>query len=328
MPQHHNETTIDDNGEDYTVRIRFRLPKDKLNIESSEIALGFIGKDKAVTLKSIDGETKISEAEWLVLKSEGWSDEVEAQSGAELLVDILCKSLAANNLGADLGRRTPGGSFFRAFLNSIEQKTGKVVLNDERGPMVYKTSLNPLVATVNAISAHIKVNQERFVTSFSKALKQGERYTAKERMAFDLFSMAHGSAQSADARFVLHFAALETLIEPIERPTSSKEHVEQLIELTTKNSDLSDEEMKSMIGTLKWLKNHSIRSAGRQFVEKRLGDAEINGRTPVDIFLESYDMRNRLVHGQKDLADWREVSNLVSPLEQILSLLLAKESKL
>lgn len=328
MPQHKNETIIDDNGEDYTVRIRFRLPKDKLDIESSEMALGSIGKDKVVTLKSVDGKTKISEAEWLVLKSEGWSDEVDAQSGADLLVDMLCKSLAANNLGADLGRRTSGGGFFRAFLNSIEQKTGKVVLNDERGPMVYKTSLSPLMAMVNAVSAHIKVNQERFEASFSEALKQCERYTEKERMAFDLFSMAHGSAQSTDARFVLHFAALETLIEPLERPTSSKEHVERLIKLTTKNSDLSDEERKSMVGTLKWLKNHSIRSAGRQFIEKRLGDTEINDHKPVDIFLKSYDIRNRLVHGQEYLADWREVSNLVSPLEQMLSLLLAKESKL
>lgn len=328
MSGHKNETLIDNNGEDYTVRIRFRLPKDKLNIESSEIVLGSIGKDKIVTLKSVDGKTKICKAEWLVLKSEGWSDETDAQSGAELLVDMLCKSLAANNLGADLGRRTPGGGFFRAFLNSIEQKTGKVVLNDERGPMVYKTSLSPLMAMTNAISAHIKVNQERFINSFSKALKQGERYTVNERMAFDLFSMAHGSAQSADARFVLHFAALETLIEPLERPASSKDHVEQLIELTKKNSDLSEEEMISMVGTLRWLKNHSIRSAGRQFIEKRLGDIEISGRKPVDIFLESYNMRNRLVHGQKDLADWREVSNLVSPLEQVLSLLLAKESRL
>lgn len=327
MLQRENDTLIDGNGEDYTVRIRFRLPKDKLNIESSEITLGSIGKDKVVTLKSLDGTTKISEAEWLVLKSEGWSNEADAQSGSELLVDILCKSLAANNLGADLGRRTPGGAFFKAFLSSIEQTTEKVVLNDEHGPMVFKTSLNPLMAMANAISAHIKVNQGRFVASFSKALEQRENYTAKERMAFDLFSMAHRSAQSADARFILHFAALETLIEPLERPTSSKEHVEQLI-VCTRNSDLSHEEKESLEGTLRWLKNHSIRSAGKRFVEERLSDIEVNGRKPVDIFLESYNMRNRLMHGQEPLVDWREVSNLVGPLEQMLSFLLAKESRL
>jgi hypothetical protein len=328
MPQHKNETTIVDNREDYTVRIRFRLPKDKLNIESSEIALGSIGKDKVVTLNSIDGKTKISEAVWLVLKSEGWSNEADAQAGAELLVDILCKSLAANNLSADLGRRTSGGGFFfKAFLSSIEQTTGKVVLNDECGPMVYKTSLSPLMAMVNGISAHIKVNQERFVTAFSQALKRCESYTEKERMASDLFAMAQKSVESADARFVLLFAALETLIEPVERPVSSREHVEQLIKLT-KNSDLPGKEKDSIIQQLKIYKNRSIRWSGRQFVENRLGDTEIIGLKPVEIFLKSYDLRNRLMHGLEPLADWKDVSNLVGQLEQMLSLILAKESKL
>lgn len=319
---------IDNNEEGYTVRIRFRLPKDKLNIDSGEIVLGSIEQDKKVTLKSVDKKTKINEAEWLVLKSEGWSNEVDAKYGAELLVDMLCKSLAANNLGADLGRRTPGGGvFFKAFLNSVKDKTGKLVLNDECGPMIYKTSLNPLMAMMNGISAHVKVSQERFVVSFSKALAKNEGYTTKERMAFDLFSMAHRSAQSTDARFLLHFASLETLIEPLERPISSKVHVDHLIELT-KNSNLPNEEKNSLVGTLKWLKNHSIRSAGQRFVEARLGNIEISGYKPADIFLNSYDMRNRLMHGQEPLADWKEVSNLVGPLEQMLSLLLAKESRL
>jgi hypothetical protein len=34
------------------------------------------------------------------------------------------------------------------------------------------------------------------------------------------------------------------------------------------------------------------------------------------------------MHGGEPLAGWKEVSNLVGPLEQMLSLLLAKESRL
>jgi hypothetical protein len=197
-----------------------------------------------------------------------------------------------------------------------------MILNDERGPMIYATKLDPLVARVGDIAPFISVPKDKWTSSFQNALNLCEPFTEKERMAFDLFTMAHKSSQSADARFVLLFAAIETLLEPSERPKTSQDHVNELIR-NTKKADLPKNEKDSLIGSLWWLLGHSIRTTGRAFVRMRLGERKYGELSAEELFLKSYDLRNRLLHGQQPHVGWREVSNIVAPLEHMVSHLLS-----
>jgi hypothetical protein len=242
-------SAIENEYNDFTIRIRFRIPCNKLGIKEPRVTVGVASNGNEIKLKSADLKSPIKDADWLILISDGWDTQTTAKTESALLVDTLCRSLSFHNLGADLGRRTPGGGFFRAYLDSLEKDTGRMILNDERGPMIYATKLDPLVARVGDIAPFISVPKDKWTSSFQNALNLCEPFTEKERMAFDLFTMAHKSSQSADARFVLLFAAIETLLEPSERPKTSQDHVNELIR-NTKKADLPKNEKDSLIGSL------------------------------------------------------------------------------
>ena len=309
-------------SDDFTIRIRFRIPANKLNIEESELTVGTSLNGNKIKLKSADLESPIKDSDWLILVSDGWKSEDEASKNSEHLLDSLCRSLSFHNLSADFGRRTPGGGFFRVYLDMLEEKTGRKFLNDERGIMIFATAEKPMVARAGDVSAYISVNKDKWVNTFQKSVDLSERFSEREAMAFDLFTMAHKVQQSADARFVLLFAAFETLLEAGERPEIVQAHVDHLIE-STKTADLPKNEIDSLVGTLRWMRNYSIRTAGRQFVQKHLGKSEFGGVGAEDLFLKSYQLRNRLMHGQKPHADWKEVSGIAAPLEQMISKLLS-----
>lgn len=281
--------------DNFTIRIRFRIPANKLNIEESEFIVGTSLNGNEIKLKSADLESPIKDSDWLILVSDGWKFEDEASHNSVPLLDSLCRSLSFHNLSADFGRRTPGGGFFRVFLDSLEEKTGRKFLNDERGIMIFATEQKPMVARTGDASAYISVNKEKWADTFQKSVELSERFSEREAMAFDLFTMAHKVQQSADARFVLLFAAFETLLEAGERPAIVQEHVDRLIE-TTKTADLPKNEIDSLVGTLRWMRNYSIRTSGRQFVKKHLGKSQFGGIDAEDLFLKSYQLRNRLLN--------------------------------
>lgn len=309
--------------EDFTIRIRFRLPSKRLGIEEPEITAGVASNGNEIKLKSADLTSPIKDADWLILVSDGWKTEESAKTESNQLVDSLCRALSFHNLGADLGRRTPGGGgFFRAFLDKLEEQSGHTILNDERGVMIFQTKLHPYVARAGEVSFCITVPGDKWTSTFQNAVNLGESFTQRESMAFDLFSMAHKTQQSADARFVLLFAALETLLEPTSRPKPSQDHVNDLIS-RTEIADLSEEEKESLVSSLRWLRNYSIRASGQEFVRIRLGDHKYGELTAEELFLECYKLRNRLLHGQLPFADWGEVSNVVGSLEQMVSHILS-----
>ena len=317
------KTTIENfEYDDLTIRIRFRIPANKLNVEEAEIIAGTSSNGNQIKLKSADLESPIKDSDWLILVSDGWKAQEDATQNSVPLLDSLCRSLSFHNLGADFGRRMPGGGFFRVFLDQLEKKTGRKILNDDRGIMIYATEQKPMVARAGEASAYISINKEQWTSTFQKAIKLYETFSARESMAFDLFTMAHRVQQSADARFVLLFAAFETLLEPSERPIPIQRHVDKLIE-ATKNAEIPKDEKDSLVGTLKWMRKYSIRASGRQFVQKHLGDLQFGGISAEELFLKCYDLRNRLLRGQQPFADWKEVSSIVASLEQMVSKLLS-----
>lgn len=307
----------------FTIRIRFRIPAHKLKIEETEIVVGVSANGQEIRLKSADLKSSISNADWLVLISAGWATKEVAETESINLMDSLCRSLSFHNLSADFGRRMPGGAFFNSFLNELTEQHGRTILNDERGIMIYETKLNPLVARVGELSLVKNVSKEAWTSSFQDAVNHGETFTDREQMAFDLFTMAHKAQESADARFVLLFAALETLLVPTERSQAAQNHVDNLINETLRNVNLTKTEKQSLTGSLGWLKRHTIRNTGKEFIRLRLGDRKYGEIASEQLFLDCYDIRNRLLHGNEPYATWREISNIVAQLELMVSHLLS-----
>lgn len=204
----------------------------------------------------------------------------------------------------------------------VKNMTGRSALNDHHGSIIYPTDLDPVFAWAPGPQVVRTMQVRRFSQIFEHALESGHLLSERERVAFDLYAASFWTHESADARFVLLFAAIEALIEDIPRPPKVLVHVDKLIR-STEEADLPDGERESLVGTLKWLRSYSIRHSGRALMQRRLAGRIYSGMPAEDLFLESYNLRNRLVHGVLPFPTRDEVSQTAGKLEPAVGHLLS-----
>ncbi len=310
------------NTGEFSIRVRFRLPRhDAFGAEEDRLILQ-TPLGKSISVSSREGNKPLGEAEWLVLHGSGWKSEAEAIADSELIADGLQRSLARLYTTADLGNRAPRSGFFPAGLELLEEKHGQRFVNDVHGAMVFPTNPRPLFADAGIMNARRTLKSKYWGAIFIKCLEEKYRLQPRERIAFDLYGVAHSVAPSVDARFVLLFSAFEALLEDSPRPPKVRNHVDYLIALTNE-SDIEDSEKEALLGSLRWLRSHSIRSNGRRLVNQRLAGREYCDEPAEKVFLDCYDMRNRLLHGSEPYPSRNEVNRVVGPMDQIVGDLLS-----
>jgi hypothetical protein len=271
-------------------------------------------------LRSGEADKTIEQAKTLVLRQPGWSSHDEAEAAGRSLLDPLARVLSALGVGADLGERAAGGAFTEAGLKAVENAHGKRALNDFPGLTVFETDPAPLF--VSQRPTYVAYPREGlFEQLFSRAIEQSEGMSDRERVAFQLFSTSFFE-ESADTRLLTLMMAVEALLEPAPRPKSSLKHVEQLIELTRANPDLSDPERASILGSLGWLRSESIGQAGRR-IAQRLEPRTYDGRQPKQFFDHCYGLRSALAHGKTPLPSRDDVDRAAASLERFVGHLLA-----
>ena len=314
---------------DYTLRVRFRIPAGhRIGVDAAKFVMT-LRSGRELVLCSAETGKNIKEAEWLALESSGWESAEAAEAAAIPLMDTLRRSLILHMIAVDLGCRKNigGGGLAPSVVERMQEAAGEPVqiLSQVHGPMVYPTSPSPMfikfVATGSAV-----LQAERWKRSFLLAFDCSQPLSERERTAFDLFSASRQVTESADAKFLLLFATFESLLEPEERPKWAVEHVESLIALTRKidvEDDADQSEKDSLLGTLRWLRNYSIRNAGRKLVRERLAGRTYLGRPAEDLFRACYELRNRLAHGASNYPEHEEVSRLVAGLDHLVADLLA-----
>ena len=140
------------------------------------------------------------------------------------------------------------------------------------------------------------------------------------QVSYDLYASSAG-LPSADGRFALLMAALESMIEPVVRSEECQRHVDRLIELT-ESSGLPERDINSINGTLRWLRIESINRAGKELA-RTLDPREYMGMSAGKFFTEAYSLRSRLLHGNHPLPSWREINQWAGSLEVFVADLIA-----
>lgn len=90
--------------------------------------------------------------------------------------------------------------------------------------------------------------------------------------------------------------AVEALLELAPRSTEAIAVVDSFI-AAVERTPLPESERASLQGALRWLRQESIRSAGRKLATECLGDRTYDGRPAEKFFADCYDLRSELVHG-------------------------------
>jgi len=298
----------------YCFRLRFHLgDTTKLAYEGTEWVVTAAGEVPAVTLTPADNSVSVAEARWLVLTGSGYPTPDEATLEGDTWRSRLMGAFAAVNVGADFGDRAPGlGGLSDYSQRRVREQSGQQVLNDTHGLMVYESEPKPLFASVLPITAMVSRVHEQLASAVEFARSLSQPVPREWQTAYDLYS-ASFFMKVADARFMLLVMALEALIRPAPRPRGSRGHVEILIE-QTRASALPKDEIESICGALRWLRDESIGQSGRQLVQV-LGSKTYLDETPEAFFRRSYEIRSRLVHGAGRRPTLKEVSARGATLE-------------
>lgn len=127
----------------------------------------------------------------------------------------------------------------------------------------------------------------------------------REQVAYDMFA-ASFFLPSPDACFVTLMMAVEALIEQPSRSERAQQLVADLIE-RTKQAGLDDEETRSLVGAMGWLRRESIGQGGRRLA-RRLEPRTYGGEDPVQFFNRCYGIRSDLVHGSENRPPIQDVN--------------------
>lgn len=296
----------------YCFRIKLRIGH-RVGFETSDDELELASCDgERVTLRPSADGVHLRDTEWLSVRGESYETREQAQEAAAIWGTRLRLAFSLLRMGADFGLRAPRGGLTEAGLKMVEESSGRRALNDVHGVTVFECDPPPVFASV---SAEGKVGKpvQRFLGLLSAAAETDPTMSAKEELAFDLYS-ASFFERSADARFLMLMMALETLIEQEPRGETVAAHVARLVVATKEADDIPQTERESLIGSLRGLEQESVGQAGRRLAES-LGEREYMGEAPRSFFNRCYELRSALVHGHYPRPEAGEVGTRAANLE-------------
>jgi hypothetical protein len=309
----------DPGGDGYAFRLRLLLPERRsITTDASELRLSPV---EDVRLVALGGVEQLSKAKKVALIGRGYRSEEAAREGARRWRGRLERSLAFMQFGVDFGDRAPSGGLGSIYQTQLEAEHGRPILYDDHGALVFKETPWPRFVRIDldlATGAPVDI----LTAATEKARQLDLTMPEREVLAYDLFAASFFQIGS-DARYLMLMTALEALIDPQARPRSSVEHVERLIKLT-RDSDLSEDEISSMVGSLRRLQDESIGQAGRRLSE-RLGDRRYKDgtETAAQFFSRCYTLRSNLVHGHIPRPAEGEIGLRAANLEVFLGHLLS-----
>jgi len=204
-------------------------------------------------------------------------------------------------------------------LDELRVTTGQLTVNETFGIMVLPNDV-PVRVSSGSASGYAGTPRDQFTRALAAA-RSGPAITARERLAFDLYSAADFVSDRPEARFVVLMMAFEALIEAKMRDAGFQEHIDSLTRITT-NATLQPGETQNLANALRALKWESARQAGRRVVAAMDGRL-YNGKTPVTFFNECYPVRSALVHGAEDRPAREVVSRLAASLQVLVGHLIA-----
>jgi hypothetical protein len=176
----------------------------------------------------------------------------------------------------------------------IGQQIGaEAVLEDHLGITVFPTLPRPSFVRTN-ITGKVSKPAEALVEDLRSIVGQRCFLSSKAETAAAIYAFSH-FVGPAPARFLMLFVALEALFKREKRSFQWRNHIEYLAAVT-KASDLSSEDMQSLLSELSLLHKDSIGSTGRRFDDITLGEQLYDSLLPGPFFIKIYKVRNNLVH--------------------------------
>lgn len=245
----------------YCFRIRFfRAPSGTLSVDSNELDIGEGASSGTIILSSADRNETIRDAKQWVVRGFAWDSEEEALTKGQECMEALALTFARMHVGVDFGSLAPKSVNTDRVI--VEPRTGRRVLDNIHGLMVFETEPKPLLIEGLPVTIVRGWQDERFKKAFRFAVQQKTELSESERLSLELFN-ASFFQHTVDTRFLLLMMAIEALLEPKPRSDEAVEHVDNLIKSTKAAQHLGKQEKDSLLSQLGLLRKQSINQAGQ-----------------------------------------------------------------
>lgn len=302
----------------YCFRHRFDLaPSSRLDHDVNELYLAGEPEDELAVYVS-SGKVPLRDAAEAVLQGRGFETADQADAAGRYWRGVLERSFAAVRVSADFQDRAARGGMARGFREDQEAKHGRPVLNDF-GLLIYPCDPRPVFERARGGGISRRVGE-----SFDRALEGAAKDDSPSQsasLAYAVYASAFTVDHSPDARFMMFMMALETLIEQPPRTEPVRDHVDALIRVT-RNAELPEAEINSLLGSLRWLHTESIAKSGRALAAT-LEPRTYGGMSPSRFFTRCYAVRSALAHGHVPRPSRDEVNRLAAQLEGFVGDLIA-----
>jgi Apea-like HEPN len=293
----------------YTFRNRFKL-QDGHHLDTGdleEIKLADSRDDGLVVLKSAQrGERLISKADALAVEGTGYVDaETTARTGREwrrYLTVAFARDFEPVDFGPDDKLDPTVDKVYDKdppdFFQKIGVKVGDRIIWDDCRLLVFPTEPTPRFISEAMGTADVTQSgwAERFEQKVAEARgRHGRPWNRQKTTAFSLVHSALADP-NPETRHIQTVTAIESLLVTQDRPQNVLDGLDVLI-AEVENWD--EPALKQRIlEILREAKEESITRSGTQQVDAWLS-GEYGGKTAGDFFKVVYNMRSRLVHGER-----------------------------
>lgn len=298
----------------YKFRLCFQLPEDTSFSGDNDSVEFLTTSGEPMWLVAIDKDGQLSSSHRFVLSGGSYDSVEEAKTAGEAAYTALLYYAATNRVGIDFGKYESASSLSNIARERLSAQLGVPVLNDRLGLTIYEAEPAP---RFNRFHAEIRVGKSTpaLVDALKNAYRRYMLASSRAEIAFQLFTISYFE-NTPSARFLSLCMSLEALFDPSARSDKAQEHISTLIE-STRNSEIPEEDRKSLLGALGRLKKESIAQTGKKMADNLLPGSQYGSLPPEKFFAKIYLMRNDLVH--RGIADRNELSRVLIELERFVS---------
>lgn len=287
--------------ETYRVRIRFRVQK-KLNIKEAERTVKVAGQD--IVLSGQEPNVSISDSEWLIMNSRGFSTEQEARQFGHNLKLSLELSSVATRLGIDTGRDLATSGLGILVKEKLKNEQGIAARDNIHGLDVFIDDPNVRYINISA-SGVLRKRPEEFIEALNSIYASAITISSR---ASDIILLLNYALMQPEpvAKIIFAFSAVETLGQDESWTLSQKSLLKELANFAER-SDIGDEAERLEVSNA--IRNGLHRLSLRQGVMRLLSNLGLGELKP--IWDKLYSERSTLVHGlaPKPGADYGELAS-------------------
>jgi hypothetical protein len=291
-------------------------------MQGDECSLDFSLPDGRAATFSCIGSSTFNEGTRFVITAGGFCSAEDAFSfGEQVKESVLCFGTKFR-MGIDIGKDKATSFLGKVIKDEILKTRGVRIIDDVHGISVhdeeYPVSCGSCSGTVLFNSRKIGF----FLDELCKLISVPRTINEKTKLAMELLTSSYFET-SPRSRFLTLILAAEALLEPEDRHEKIKSLVDELKKIT-RASDLSTEEISSIVGTINWLYKDSISKSLKKMAKVHLDGKQYDNLVASKFISKCYEARSKLVHTGSVEESRYSIGSLAASLEVYLMDMLTK----